>query len=586
MQKPTSGLPLSSASALPQVYISPPVILAVTGFCCMTIPTLLGLDDSVRFVTLAIGAAIHLLLLALWVLFGSRAPWIDRLMFLTLGIVGLVVVFTMQDKSMGIMVLLFGTPIAAAFLATTLLLTRSTPWATRKWMAYAAWIVPMLLWLLAGTDGMMASFAPELRWRWQPDAEQRAELRIKESRKETSRLKTEISAVQLQLGDWPRFRGTDSDGKANDSGSEVSEKTQAKMIWKQPVGFAWSSMIVVDGLLFTQEQRGPLEAVVCLEAATGAEVWSHTYEARYEDTTQASGTGPRSTPTFFDGKIYSVGGTGIVTCLDATDGALIWKRNLSEDCSTPMAMWGFSTSPMLKDDKCFLLGGGMSVNSKDCICYDAKSGKIRWAAMGQGETYSSPQLVELCNEQQVVLSVGADTIGRAIKDGKERWRFKSGGTGNTMLQPIRFGKDQLLVASGEGDGTSLVDIKHTGDTWEATKKWSSARLRPDFNDVVVVDSMILGLTKGLLTCIDSTTGELLWKKFRFGSGQLIALPTQHCVLVLSESGELSLIRVSPKEPSLLTSWAGIQGKTWNHPVLVKNRVYCRSAEEIACYELE
>ncbi len=155
-----------------------------------------------------------------------------------------------------------------------------------------------------------------------------------------------------------------------------------------------------------------------------------------------------------------------------------------------------------------------------------------------------------------------------------------------LLQPIRFGKDQMLIASGEGDGTSLVEIKHTDENWQATKKWSSARLRPDFNDVVVVDSMILGLTKGLLTCVDSANGEMLWKKFRFGSGQLIALPNQNCVLVLSEAGELSLIRVGPKEPTLLHAWQGIQGKTWNHPVLVKNRIYCRSAEEIACYALE
>ncbi len=487
---------------------------------------------------------------------------------------------------MGIMVLMFGTPIAAACLALTLLATKNASWSTRKWMAYVSWLAPLLLWLLAGSDGMMASFAPKFRWRWQPDPEQRAEMKIKELRKEVNKLKTEIRSIKLQKGDWPRFRGTDNDGKADDGGLVLTEKTKAKLIWKQPVGFAWSSMIVVDGFLFTQEQRGPLEAVVCLDAATGGEVWATTYEARYEDKTQASGTGPRSTPTFHNGKVYSVGGTGIVTCLNAEDGTLVWKRNLSDDCSTPVAMWGFSTSPMLQGDKCFLLGGGPSVNSKDSICYDAKTGKIRWTAMGKGETYSSPQSVELCNEKQIVLSVGPDTIGRRVADGKERWRIKSGGVGNTMLQPIQFGKDQLLIASGEGDGTFLVDIKHHGGTWDASKKWTSTRLRPDFNDVVVVDSMILGLTKGILTCIESATGEMLWKKFRFGSGQLIGLPNQHCVLVLSEAGELSLIRVSPKEPSLLTSWPGIQGLTWNHPVLVKNRVYCRSAEEIACYELE
>ncbi len=565
------------------IRIWPMVVLAVTGLTCMTLPTLLGMADSFRFMTLAFGAVLHLLLLAIWVLFGSRAPWSDRALFLILGVVGLVVGFSIQDKSLGIMVLLFGTPIAATCLALTLIGTCSTPWPKRKWIAYASWFAPLSLWLLAGVDGMMASFAPELRWRWQANAEARAELRRS---KEVNKPKFELRSVQLKEGDWPRFRGTQSDGNANDLGLTLSDKTTAKLVWKQPVGFAWSSMIVVDGLLFTQEQRGPQEAVVCLDAATGSEVWSYSYDARYEDKTQASGTGPRSTPTFHEGKIYSVGGTGIVTCLNAEDGNLIWKRNLSEDCATPIAMWGFSTSPSLQADNCFLLGGGNTPNSKDSICYDANTGNIRWAAEGSGETYSSPQLVELCNDQQIVLSVGPNTIGRGIVDGKERWRIKSGGMGNTMLQPIRFGKDQLLIASGEGDGTSLVEIKHTGENWQASKKWSSARLRPDFNDVVVVDSMILGLTKGLLTCVDSATGEMHWKKFRFGSGQLIALPNQNCVLVLSESGELSLIRVGPKEPTLLHAWQGIQGKTWNHPVLVKNRIYCRSAEEIACYELE
>jgi len=553
----------------------------------MVVPTWIGMADSIRFIALAVGAALHLLLLAMWMLFGSRAPWVDRVLFLILGIIGLVFVFTMQDKSLGITVLLFGTPIASVCLAIALLGTQRMLWSTRKWTAYAVWLVAMSLWLLAGTNGMMASFAPELRWRWQPNSEQRALLnRNLAMRNEINKPKIPVRSVSLKEGDWPRFRGTDSNGKAVDIGLELSDKTKAKLLWKQPVGFAWSSMIVVDELLFTQEQRGPMEAVVCLDAATGAEVWATTYEARYEDTTHASGTGPRSTPTFYKGKIYSVGGTGIVTCLSAEDGKLIWKRNLSEDCSTPVAAWGFSTSPSLQGDNCFLLGGGDTGNSKDCICYDANTGDVRWSADGKGVTYSSPQLVELCNEQQVVLSVGQDTIGRSAADGKERWRIKSGGIGNTMLQPIQFSKDQMLIASGEGDGTCLVDIKHTGETWQATKKWCSTRLRPDFNDVVVVDSMVLGLTKGLLTCLDSATGELHWKKFRFGSGQLIALPTQNCVLVLSEAGELSLIRVSPKEPTLLTTWPGIQGKTWNHPVLVKNRIYCRSAEEMACYGLE
>ena len=125
----------------------------------MLVPTWIGMADSVRFITLALGAALHLLLLASWVLFGSRAPWQDRVLFLILGIVVLVFVFAMQDKSLGITVLLFGTPIAAVCLAIALLGTRRMHWSTRKWIAYAVWLIAMSLWLLAGTDGMMASLS-------------------------------------------------------------------------------------------------------------------------------------------------------------------------------------------------------------------------------------------------------------------------------------------------------------------------------------------------------------------------------------------------------------------------------------------
>jgi outer membrane protein assembly factor BamB len=565
------------------IRVWPVVVLAISGLVCMTVPTLLGADDSFRFMTLAFGGMLHLLLLAMWLLFLSGIRWLDRFRFLSLGLFGLVTVFVVQDRSLGILVILYGVPIAAAVLATVLLLTRAVPTPKRKWIAFNSWIIPLAAWLALGSDGMLASFAPELRWRWTPNAEMRAALSKK--RDSLGDAKKEFREVALKPGDWPRFRGVHSDGQAEDGGLKIEDSMKASLVWKQPIGPAWSSMIVVDGLLYTQEQRGEFEAVVCMDAATGAEVWSYQYQARYVDTTQVSGVGPRSTPTFADGKIYTVGGTGIVYCLKASNGDPIWTHDLREDCNTEMAMWGFSTSPALSDGKCFIIGGGNRKDAMDVICYNAATGEESWKTSGTGDSYSSPQLVELCGEKQVVSSVGASIVGRDRESGAERWRIQGAGIGNVMLQPFQFGADQIFVASGEGDGSCLYKIIRNGDQWQADRKWSSSRLRPDFNDVVLVDKMFLGLTKGLLTCIDSENGEMLWKKLRFASGQLIALPGHSAVLVVSEQGELSLVQVDRSGPKVVHSWQGVAGKTWNHPVLVGKRVYCRSAEEIACYEL-
>lgn len=580
-----TALEISDIDSKRAIRIWPIVVFASTGMSCMLVPTLLGMDDSIRFSILAMGAFAHLIIVGLWLLLGSNAPWRDRVWLLLLSIAGLALTMVTQHKSLGISVLLFGTPIAASTLAISLLVTRNVAWIQRRWLCFAAWIVPLLIWLPTRSEGFAASFAPELRWRWSADVEQRT--RIANSRSETKQSSLRVvTKVELQDGDWPRFRGLNSDGIADDRGLQLSEKTVAKLVWKRAIGPAWSSVIVVDGLLYTQEQRDSQEAVVCLEATTGVEIWSYSYEARFDDQTKVSGTGPRSTPTFANGKIYSVGGTGIVTCLSSVDGKLVWQRELSNDCKTPVAMWGFSSSPTIQSDRCFLVGGGNKDGAQDAICYDASTGDIRWSSSGRGETYSSPKIADLCGEQQLIVSVGRSIVGRNIVDGAERWRVKLKGMGNTMLLPIQLAKNKLLLASGEGDGTGLYEIQHVGEEWRAVEKWSSSRLRPDFNDVVVLDDFILGLTKGLLTCVDSKDGQMLWKKFRFESGQLIALPNQHCVLVLSEQGELNLIRIEANEPKLLLNWAAIQGKTWNHPVLVGNQVFCRNAEEIACYSLE
>jgi outer membrane protein assembly factor BamB len=577
---PTTVVPSSTPKPI-RVWVL--LALTITGLICMLVPSLLGMDDSFRFPVLAFGGLLHLLMLGVWVLALSRAPWRDRWLFLVLGVVTFGVICLAQDRSLGILIVLYGTTIALGCLTIALIVSRQIDWRSRKWIAYVAWALPLLCWLVLGSDGMEASFAPELRWRWSPNAEARA---LMAKKKDTIRSAGKVvRSVTLREGDWPRFRGSQSDGLASDQGLDLNDSIQSKLVWKQPIGPAWSSVIVVDGLLYTQEQRGDNEAVVCMEAATGAEVWSYSYPARFVDQTQVSGVGPRSTPTFANGKIYTVGGTGIVTCLDAASGEFVWKRNLSEDCGTPVAMWGFSTSATLQGDRCYLLGGGNKPNSKDSICYDAESGEIQWSASGSGETYSSPQLVTLCDEEQIIVSVGSAVIGRSAADGTERWRI-SAGIGNMSLMPLLFRKDQLLVPSGDGDGSCLVEVKHIQEDWQVNKQWTSSRLRPDFNDVVVVDELVLGLTKGMLTCVDSSDGKLLWKKFRFGSGQVIGLPSHRAVMVISEQGEINLIRVSTKEPTVIHAWPAVTGKTWNHPVLVGNRVYCRSTEEIACYELK
>src|SRR5262249_29600164 len=169
-----------------------------------------------------------------------------------------------------------------------------------------------------------------------------------------------------------------------------------RLLWRQRVGPAWSSVIVVDGRLYTQEQRGEQEAVVCYEAQTGRELWAHGDAARFWES--VSGAGPRATPTFADGRIYALGGTGILNCLDAATGERHWSHDIAADAGTRPPQWGFSGSPLVTDGLVIVFAGGDG--DKNLLAYRADTGKPAWAAPARGTSYSSPQLVTLAGQRQ------------------------------------------------------------------------------------------------------------------------------------------------------------------------------------------
>lgn len=581
-------------------------IISIASLWCLFGPTLIGAPDSIRFGTLALGAVAQCLAMLAWVLFGSRVRWLSRFAMLGIGLGVVIVAFAFQDSTLGISILLYGIPIAIICLSVVLLLTARVSWSTRRWLTMFSWGVPILAWLLFRSEGFMASFMPQIRPRWTENSEQLAERSLKEkaNRSVPASLPEQVT---LQTGDWPRFRGVANDGQSTQETLVVSDKLKAKELWRLRSGPSWGSVIVVDGLLFTLEQRGNDEVVVCLNATTGGEIWTHAYPARFEDQTSVSGAGPRGTPTFYNGRIYTVGGLGNVTALNATDGSRIWARDLMKDTSGNVPMWGISTSPYLTDTTCYVLSSTEGTDGTSTIAYDAQTGEIQQNMGFGGSTYSSIQLLTIGGVQQILSSVsrmkgddaGQKLIGFDRTTNQELWRYEGKGSGNCMLTPISVGANRVLLVDGS-QGATLLEVTCEGAPkdeptdgpaagkelrWKTEKLWSENKMLPEFSDVVFQNGLVLGISKNLLTAVDAESGKLLWKKLRFGGGQLIGLAQQNAVLAVSEQGEMSLVQIDKKEPKELLKWEALNGKTWNHPIVVGNRIFCRNSEEIVAYEL-
>ena len=290
-----------------------------------------------------------------------------------------------------------------------------------------------------------------------------------------------------------------------------------------------------------------------------------------------------ATPTFDAGRLYTYGATGILNCLDAATGKLIWTRDVVTETNAPLPMWGFSSSPLVADGLVVVFAGG--ADDQGLVAYHAESGEPAWSAATGPISYSTAQRVTLAGQPQVLLLSDTSMVAVDLASGTPLWRYDANGSGVwRVVQPRQLGDDQVLVGS-EDLGLRLLDVARQDQAWTATEHWKTLAMRPAYNDYVVVDNVAYGFDKGIFCALDLSTGKRLWKAGRYGFGQVLLLRPQNLLVVLSERGEVVLLAANPKEHEELGRFQAIEGKTWNHPVVVRGRLYVRNDSEMAAFEL-
>ena len=303
-------------------------------------------------------------------------------------------------------------------------------------------------------------------------------------------------------------------------------------LWQQPLGGGYGSFAIANGRAFTIEQRGGRELAAAYDLATGRELWTNAWTARFTDA--MGGDGPRATPTWHDGRVYVLGATGEFRALDAATGRMLWRTDILADAGAVNVDHGTSASPLVVDDTVVVLPGG--ANGHSVVAYDRASGKRKWSALDDSASYSSPMLVTLMGVRQILALTARRLVGLAPENGKLLWEF-----------PWRTGNNNKFTSS------------------------------------VLHDGFIYGLDESILACIDATTGELKWKGGRYGYGQVV-LASGH-LIVLTEEGELALVRADPTAHQEIARFPAIEGKTWNHPAMSDGILLIRNVEEMAAFTL-
>ncbi|MEM1177585.1 MAG: PQQ-binding-like beta-propeller repeat protein [Acidobacteriota bacterium] len=525
------------------------------------------------FKTAMMGSLLCVALFFLWWLFASRAAWIDRIGGLLLAAGALAGTAALGHESMGPHWLAgYGIPFLCVSFLLALLLTRSLGAPARR-AAAAALVVGLTgLWLLVRTDGIDGDHDSQFAWRFQATAEQ--QMLSPDGAEPQASPATLYSLSASDVGEWSGFRGPARDGVIPDLriATDWTANPPAEL-WRRPVGPGWSSAAVAGGLLVTQEQRGEEEVVAAYDLLTGEPRWRHGDPVRFFESN--AGAGPRATPTLHRGKVFALGATGVLNALSLADGSRLWSRNLLEDSDREIPDWGFSGSPLALGDRVFVPAAGQ------LVAYDAETGERLWLGPDSGG-YSSPQLFEFDGERAIVM-LGGDGLHAFNEAGDVLFHHEWGGF--PMTQPAQLTDGGVVFSAHEAGGTRRLDISRAGDTFEVEERWTSLRLKPYFNDFVIHGDHAYGFDGRILAAVDLESGERAWKGGRYGSGQLVLLAASDALLVLSEQGDLALVRATPDGYEELAKVPALDGKTWNHPTVAGDVLIVRNAEEMVAFRL-
>jgi outer membrane protein assembly factor BamB len=351
-------------------------------------------------------------------------------------------------------------------------------------------------------------------------------------------------------------------------------------MWRRPIGPGWSSFAVSGDLLYTQEQRGDDEIVSCYKVSTGQPVWRHRDPVRFWESN--GGAGPRGTPTLAKGRVFAFGATGILNALDARSGAVKWSRNAASDTGRKVPDWGFASSPLVIDDEVVIAVSGT------LAAYDLATGAPRWVGPRQLGSYSSPHRATIGGVAQIVLLSGSGAASVAPTNGALLWKHDWQPGGATIVQPALTADGDILInaiAMSGGAGLRRLKVAQGSGGWSVEERWTSNGLKPYFNDFVIHKGHAYGFDNNILACIDLADGQRKWKGGRYGNGQLVLLPEQDLLLLVSEEGELALVGATTDQFRELARFPALNGKSWNHPVLVGDVLLVRNGQEMAAFQL-
>ena len=391
-----------------------------------------------------------------------------------------------------------------------------------------------------------------------------------------------ISASCALAQDWPQWRGPNRDARASGFTAPQTWPKELTQKWKITVGLGDATPALVGDKLYVFVRQGGDEVIRCLDAANGKELWQEKYAAQAVSGPPSQHSGPRSSPAVADGKVVTIGVGGVLSCVDAANGKLLWRK---DDFTGAWPRFFTASSPIITGGLCIAQLGGES--NGGIVAYDLATGDQKWKWTGDGTAYASPDLLTVDGTKMLVTLTAKEIVGLGVADGKLLWEapFPARGMNYNAATPIVEG--QTVIYTGAGRGTKAMKIEKTADGFAAKELWSNPDNAVQFDSPVLKGGQIYGLSqKGVLFCLDAKDGKTLWTSELGGRGFGSIVDAGSALLALTPNGELVVFEPSDKEYKKVATYKVADTDTYAYPVLAGKGLFVKDKDSLFLWNVD
>ena len=392
-----------------------------------------------------------------------------------------------------------------------------------------------------------------------------------------------LSTTNINAQDWTQWRGITRDGKVTGFKAPAAWPTELTQVWKINVGWGDGTPVLSGGKLYLLTRQGTDEVILCLDAATGKELWKNSYAAAAVAGPSASAhPGPRSTPAISNGKLVTFGVTGILSCVNAADGKLLWRK---ENATNAWPQFYTGTSPLLTDGMCII-----HVGKKDdgqMIALDLNTGNEKWKWAGEGPAYSSPSVMTIGGTKLLIATTEKNIMALGLSDGKLLWQIAAPPQSRFYNCVSPYIDGQTIVYSGQGTGSKAIKVEKQGDQFTTKEVWANAEVGARWNTPVLKDGFLYGFTdQKRIYCLNYSNGQTAWLDATVNSDFSTIVDCGSVIIGLTQTDNLIVISPNGKEYKELAKYKVSDTPIYAFPVISGNNIYIKDAESLTLFKIK